>query len=260
LTRLGAVTAAIFAAHVSSALGSCPPPTQPPAVQEVKRPRWVAKMLLTEYFPAPERFFSGRLVAAPGLAGRHRIDWLYGARGLAMQGEGIGSDGRFYHFAGPYSLSWRNARGRPTYPCRRAPGHWTDGRPAWIGKGWLNARGELTFPLPRARWSNGRPARPVLPSGGAVFASGAARTLTYWRNVAVDPRMIPQGSRVFIHAYCDTPARGWFTAADTGGAIIGRHIDVFTAPPAKTWRSAVHRDQQVFVVPPGFRAPSAVGC
>src|SRR5439155_2365249 len=44
-------------------------------------------------------------------------------------GEGIGSDGRLYHFAGPYSLSWRNRGGLPTYPCRRAPGSWSDSRP-----------------------------------------------------------------------------------------------------------------------------------
>jgi hypothetical protein len=238
----------------------CPAATQPPVVKQIKRPRWVSKMLITEYFPAPERFFTGRLVRAPGLPGRHRIDWLYGARGLAMQGEGIGADGRFYHFAGPYSLTWRNAAGTPTYPCTRAPGHWTSGRPKWIGTTWLNRTGQLTFPLPHARWSNGRPASAKPPSGAARFAPGAARTLTYWQHIAVDPRMIPHGSSVFIPAYCKTPSHGWFEAADTGGAIIGRHIDVFRAPPTKVWSSRVLRDTKVFVVPPGFRRPAKVHC
>jgi len=104
-------------------------------------------VLVTEYFPAPERFFDGRLVRASGLAGRHRIDWLYSARGLAMQGEGIGLDGKLSHFAGPYSLTWRTSSGRLTLPCRRAPGFWSAGRPVWIGPTSLNHEGQVTYPL-----------------------------------------------------------------------------------------------------------------
>jgi 3D (Asp-Asp-Asp) domain-containing protein len=64
---------------------------------------------------------------------------------------------------------------------------------------------------------------------------------------------------VFVRAYCDTPARGWFTAADTGGAIIGYHIDVFRAPPSTPWVSRVSREK-VYVVPPGAARPSSVHC
>ena len=227
MRRFVAVVAAFVFAPAAHA--SCPPPTQPPAVTAVTRPGWVRGILVTEYFPAPERWFGGALVHAPGLALRHRSAWLYSARGLAMQGEGIGTNGRLYHFVGPYSLSWLNASRDPTYPCRRAPGYWSDGSPVRI-------------------------------SPGATFALGPSLALTYWRDVAVDPRMIPYGSRVFVPAYCSTPARGWFTAADTGGAIIGRHLDVFRAPPVKPWDSRVLRDQRIYVVPPGYRAPPGVGC
>src|SRR5439155_17299597 len=71
-----------------AAHAACPPPTQPPVVKTVVRPRWVSNVLVTEYFPAPERWFGGRLVRAPGLPARHRSDWLYSARGLAMQAKG----------------------------------------------------------------------------------------------------------------------------------------------------------------------------
>lgn len=38
--------------------------------------------------------------------------------------------------------------------------------------------------------------------------------------VAVDPKIIPMGSKIHIPGY------GWGVAADVGGAIKGRHIDV----------------------------------
>jgi hypothetical protein len=135
----------------------CPPPVAPPSVQTILRPRWLTDVLITEYFPAPESWFNGRRVGAPGLAGVHRIDWLYSARGLAMQGEGIGTDGRLYHFAGPYSLTWRNADGAPTYPCARVPGVWTNAAPAWIGPTPLNRAIRAPTRFQTARGRTGRP-------------------------------------------------------------------------------------------------------
>jgi len=223
-----AVAAALFVA-APAAHAACPPPRQPPTVHEVVRPRWVPNVLVTEYYPAPERWFHDRRVPAPGLPGLHHEGWLYSARGLAMEGEGIGSDGRMYHFAGPYSLTWRNASGEDTLPCPRVPGAWTNGRPAWI-------------------------------EPGARFAPGASLSLSYWHDIAVDPRLVPHGSSVFVRAFCDTPAHGWFTAADTGGAILGYHIDVFRAPPAIPWSSQVLRRQKIFVVPPGYARPAGVHC
>ena len=63
------------------------------------------------------------------------------------------------------------------------------------------------------------------------------------------------GSHVYIPSYASING-GWFQAADTGGAIIGRHIDVFRPPPANP------RDlgnfaagQRVYIVPPGAALP-----
>jgi hypothetical protein len=252
--------AAASPARGAARSATCPPAVKPPPERLIVTPRWLPGVLITEYYPAPERWFDGRRVRVEGIGGSHRIDWLYSARGLAMQGEGIASDGRMYHFAGPYSLTWRNARGAPTYPCPGTLGAWTDGSPAWIGPTWLTAAGSLTYPLPGDAWSDGTPVRVERPSAPAQFASGSSLPLTYWRDVAVDPRLIARGSSVFVPAYCGTPSHGWFTAADTGGAIIGRHLDVFRAPPLVPWSSQVLRGQRVFVVPPGFARPASVRC
>ena len=59
--------------------------------------RWLKGVAITQYWPAPESWFVGKLVQAPGLPGLHRIDWLYSATGLSMEGSGIGLDGQPYH-------------------------------------------------------------------------------------------------------------------------------------------------------------------
>src|SRR5581483_2819503 len=82
--RVAVVLIALLA-WPAAARAACPPPRHPPHVTQVTRPRWLPGMLITEYYPAPERWFPARLVRAPGLPGRHREGWLYSARGLAMQ-------------------------------------------------------------------------------------------------------------------------------------------------------------------------------
>jgi 3D (Asp-Asp-Asp) domain-containing protein len=47
-----------------------------------------------------------------------------------------------------------------------------------------------------------------------------------WESVAVDPSVIPLGSRLEIEEY---PGKK-FLAWDTGGGIKGKHIDVFLGP------------------------------
>jgi 3D domain-containing protein len=211
----------LTAALTLALAAGCPPPPPPPARHLLTQPRWIHHTLVTEYWPVPERWFSGRLVRAPGIPGRHRAAWLYGAHGLPMQGEGIGSDGRVYHFAGPYGSGWVNSAGAPTAPCT-APGYWTNGRP---------------FALAHPSW--------------ARYAPGHSRTLVYWKSVAVDRSVIPFGSRIFMSALCRTPARGWVVARDTGGAIGGAHIDLYRPPPASLSGGLALRGQSMLVIPPG---------
>jgi 3D (Asp-Asp-Asp) domain-containing protein len=54
-----------------------------------------------------------------------------------------------------------------------------------------------------------------------VFGS-TGRSLVENFSIAVDPTVIPYGSFVWIDAM-----KRWFRADDTGGAIIGKHIDVY---------------------------------
>lgn len=228
----------------------------PPADAEViKRPRWLSGVAVTEYFPVPERWFTGKRVRAPGLSRRHRVDWLYSARGLSMEGDGIGLDGRRYHIAGLGAPGWINALGRPTRPTRVA-GQWSNGRPFWRAGGfWRNTSTRPTFPLADGTWFDGIGVRFVPPPKGISFAAGASRPLRFWRSVAVDPELIPLGSRIYIPAYRHVRSGGWFRADDVGGAIIGRHLDVFRPPPAAPSGGQFLSNQRVYVVPPRRATP-----
>ena len=220
----------------------------------IAKPKWLDRVLITQYYPVPERWFRGKLVAAPGLSGRHRVDWLYGGGGISMEGDGIGLDGRRYHISRVGKQGWVDANGKPTIP--GADG-WTRGFPFWRGLGWRNRSGQVTFPLAGGGWYNGRPKRYIEPRG-IEYGVGPSRPLDTWRSIAVDPELIPLGSRVFVPELCGKPGggRGWTVAEDIGGAIIGRHIDVFaSAPAAPTVKSEFWRDARIFVVPPDAKPP-----
>jgi len=213
----------------------------------VVKPRWVDGVLITQYYPVPERWFRGRLVRAPGLAGRHRVDWLYGGGGISMEGDGIGLDGRRYHIARTGDQGWVDPDGKPTVA---GASGWSRGFPFWRGVGWRNKEDKVTFPLADGRWYLGQPKRYIAPQG-IEYGVGPSRPLDFWRSIAVDPDLIPMGSHVFVPELCATPGRGWAIAEDIGGAIIGRHIDVYRPAPAGPWvKSDVHRDARIFVVPP----------
>lgn len=50
-----------------------------------------------------------------------------------------------------------------------------------------------------------------------------------FETIAVDPDVIPLGSRVYV------PGLGYFTAHDTGGAIQGMKIDICVDVPETAW-------------------------
>jgi len=228
----------------SGCRGEAPSPNE----RAITHPEWLSGVVVTEYYPAPERWFVGRHVSAPGLPGTHAVDWLYSARGLAMEGEGVDRDGRPFHIAELGSTGWLNAAGAPTRPV--CLGKWTDGLPAWLIGGWRNAHNAVAFPLAAGGWSNGV-GRHTLEYGGVTFAPGRSLPLTYYHSVAVDPKLIPLGSRVYIPAYRDLGG-GWFRAQDTGGAIKGPHVDVYRpAPSSPSDEGRYMTDQRIYVIPPG---------
>lgn len=66
-------------------------------------------------------------------------------------------------------------------------------------------------------------------AGDTITATG---TVPKWGTIAVDPKVIPYGSRVYIPAFNKT-----FVAEDCGGAIKGNMIDIFmnSNKEAYTW-------------------------
>ncbi len=108
----------------------------------------------------------------------------------------------------------------------------------------------MTFPLASGGWSNGRGVR-TLPYGGVTFSYEPPLSLRYYHSIAVDPRLIPLGSHVYVPAYRHHGG-GWFVAQDTGGAIRGRHIDVYRSPPASPDDLGRYMTRQrILVIPPG---------
>lgn len=219
----------------------------PPPPSKHAHGSWMGGFTITEYWPAPERWFTGRLVRAPGLSGRYPIDWLYSATGISMEGEGLGLDGSLYHIDVLGQGGWVTSAGAPTTP---ADG-WSAGSPYWRAGGyWTSRAGSVTFPLQRGGWSKGR-GHDYVPLPGVTFARGASLPLHFYQSIAVDPSVIPLGSRVYIPAYRNDGYGGWFIAQDTGGAIDGDHVDVYRPPPASSRTSGRYMTgQRVFIIKP----------
>lgn len=84
-------------------------------------------------------------------------------------------------------------------------------------------------------------------------ASGTA--ITPVRTVAVDPAVIPLGTRLFVPEYAGLPRPdgsahdGCFVAEDRGLKVVGRHIDLFTGDPSFTaqWNALVPSNVGVHV-------------
>ena len=58
----------------------------------------------------------------------------------------------------------------------------------------------------------------ICGTGAGITATGTQ--VTAGRTIAVDPKVIPYGTEVYIEGY------GWRVAEDCGGAVNGNHIDV----------------------------------
>ncbi len=230
---------------------SGPVTTLPPG--RITGPTWLGRSVVTEYWPAPEAWARGALVTAPGLGRPAPVDWLYSSSGMSMEGTGYGRDGRLYHVETTGDGRWVNAQGQVTTPRGDGSGGWSRGRPAWRAGGfWRNDRGALTYPLAAGGWANGV-GRGYVPPTGITFGPGGGVSLRFWRSVAVDTRLVPRGSRVYIPAYHEAgvPGGGWMCAEDTGGAVIGAHFDVWR-PPASSpaGATAAPAGNWVLVVPP----------
>ncbi|MEA2663978.1 MAG: peptidoglycan-N-acetylglucosamine deacetylase [Candidatus Eremiobacteraeota bacterium] len=218
------------------------------AAKPIAKPRWLKKVAITEYYPVPEKWFIGARRRAPGIPGTHRVDWLYGGAGILLEGDGVDLQGRRVHIENIGSRGWVDKNGK-----RTSVG--SGSRPIfWRAFGWRTKTGKVTFPLDGGGWYRGLQPRKYTKPKGVEFGSGASLPLSYWRSIAVDPRVIKKGSRVYVPAYRNKPGGGWMRAVDTGSAIIGRHIDVYRPAPSRQGGASSYENQRIYVVPPKKRA------
>lgn len=106
------------------------------------------------------------------------------------------------------------------------------------------ARGTKTVNLASRGGSNFRYGKAITAKVTAYSATGR-RTATGTNpgvgTIAVDPRVIPLGTRLYVDGY------GYGVAQDTGGSIVGNKIDVFMESKAAA-RSWGVRTKQVFII------------
>ena len=153
-----------------------------------------------------------------------------------------------YHIDSLGNGGWVTAAGPSTSPVGRlARAARRSGAPA--------ATGATAAAASPSRWppAAGPPAPGARTSRCPASASppGASLPLRYYQSIAVDPSVIPLGSRVYVPAYRHDGHGGWFIAQDTGGAINGRHIDVYRSPPASADDSGQYlTGQRIYVIKP----------
>lgn len=249
------------------------------------RPKALGSFWITYYWFAPEKWFTAKRMVAPGLKIAYREDFLYSSRGIAMQGTGTGRDGVLLHWRSGKG-AWVNKEGGETYT---AASGFTNGSPYSRPGGcvwWaINAAGapiptttdnkRPTFANDDGTWQNPPPLNPskytVVCNRAAVaagkpddlnfraypdvFGIGVGTSVTPWHSIATDTSVIPRGTTIYIEALKDTPSKGCFSADDTGGAIIGKHIDVLI-PPDKTLKLPAKGD--LTLVPKGVDCPPPV--
>ena len=78
---------------------------------------------------------------------------------------------------------------------------------------------------------------------GLTAQSRSPGTVAHWGTVAVDPGVIPLGSRLRIDGFDDT-----FIAEDTGGGVRGDHVEIFFFDTASALQFGVQH-RMVTVLP-----------
>lgn len=236
-----ALAAGLLLAHVSDGGAN-----NVRVAKKVTKPAWLPKMRITEYYSARESWFAGKRMKTPGVPGRKsRIDWLFSAQGMSMQGDGIGTDGKHYRIDNLGRGGWVGRDGKAA--------DWgsTDKNrsPFWRSSGfWRNKNKAVTFQLENGNWYNGKGKKWVAPKG-ITFAPGSSLPLKYYRTAAVDRSFIPRGSLLWVGIYRKKNGDGWMRADDTGSAIKGRHIDVYIKSPKEIGGAESYDNQRIYVVP-----------
>ncbi|MHB2019119.1 MAG: 3D domain-containing protein [Candidatus Xenobia bacterium] len=83
----------------------------------------------------------------------------------------------------------------------------------------------------------------VWASAYALYGRTSRGTRVCQGTIAVDPRIIPYGSKIYVPGY------GWGTALDCGGAILGSRIDLWMPSNSACYNWGV-RKVTIRVLPP----------
>jgi 3D (Asp-Asp-Asp) domain-containing protein len=180
-------------------LGGCISPRDDESVGVVQAASVINDAQITYYTVAEEAKLTGTKTgdygsfAPRGLGGKtYKKEFICSAWGVAMQGTGLGLDGKYVH--------WKRGGG-----C------------------WLARDGRCTTSGDRQRppfWLNNCESAEFEYVNKVTGASGRELVENY--SCAVDPKVIPLGSYVWMES-----EQRWCRADDTGGWIKGNHIDIF---------------------------------
>ena len=81
-------------------------------------------------------------------------------------------------------------------------------------------------------------------SSGKITCLGK---VPHWGTVAVDPRVIPLGTKMYIASEDGSTVYGYCVAGDTGGAIRGNRVDLFM-PTERECRAFGRRTMKVYIL------------
>jgi len=206
------------AARRSSAVAGPTTATKVPPREQARPRPLAARVTITSTGRRPSRG-SWAERSRRRAAGEHRIDWLYSATGSPWRVKDR-LDGRLYHIdsLGDGAGSPPLGTPLPSDGCR------ADRRSGAPG---LLAQSPQRRHLPPRRAGGGRDAAVATLHCATSRSRRGIATVALLPVGGRGPGRHPLGSRVHVPAYRRDGHGGWFVAQDTGGAINGRHIDVY---------------------------------
>jgi VWFA-related protein len=188
-------------------------PNEPKSIDNVK---------FTQYNVCHEADMTGhgKTTNPKNIKGTYYREFLYSAKGVCMQGSGKAISGETIKYVGSGG-GWVNEL-RESVHYNRKLGKYTKADGTASSPYWIKDESSVIFEQ--------------LPKD--TFIGSKGWNIIPWYTIAVDPKIIPYGSIVYIKRLDGIniegiSLNGFFIAADTGGAIKGNRIDVFVGAGEK---------------------------